>query len=200
MCQALKPCTSSLMRFNSSIAKQFRKQYKMESSSSEDDFLIEKRKRKRKYWVHSILRWCREDRAAGYPGRFKVYITMSVAQFDDLLAIQESRVKKEDHQFPCCRTKWINLWDAILVCGIWRTVAPNYQNTSKSLLWLRKMQKIEPNPKKEIDGRKWRRLTWLTNTRLYLFSNVHKYQTLCRDLMALLNLRRITIIEKKKIT
>ncbi len=66
------------------------------------------------------------------PGRFKVYITMSVAQFDDLLAIQESRVKKEDHQFPCCRTKWINLWDAILVCGIWRTVAPNYQNTSQN--------------------------------------------------------------------
>ncbi len=60
------PSTETLhIESDASIAKQFRKQYKMESSSSEDDFLIEKRKRKRKYWVHSILRWCREDRAAG---------------------------------------------------------------------------------------------------------------------------------------
>ncbi len=186
------PSTETLhIESDASIAKQFRKQYKMESSSSKDDFLIEKRKRKRKYWVHSILRWCREDRAAGYPGRFKVYITMSVAQFDDLLAIQESCIKKEDHQFPCCRTKWINLWDAILVCGIWRTVAPNYQNTSKSLPRIKKMQKIEPNPifsfltDESFGGKR----DWPTQGCIYFLTCTNF--TLCRDLMPLLNLRRI---------
>jgi len=70
----------------------------MESSSSEDDFvlsLLKKRKIKRKYWVHPILRLRREEgefhflikELWDYPERFSVYFRMSVAQFDALLEI-----------------------------------------------------------------------------------------------------------------
>ncbi len=68
----------------------------MESSSSEDDFvvpsLLEREKIKRKYWVSPILRY-REfslliKELRDYPGRFKVYFRMSV-NVDALLALLE---------------------------------------------------------------------------------------------------------------
>jgi len=62
---AQRPCTLSPMLINEFVAKKFAKQYKMESSSSERDLvvlsLLKKKKRKRKYWVHPILRLRREE-------------------------------------------------------------------------------------------------------------------------------------------
>ena len=85
----------------------------MDSSSSEDDFvfvalfLLKKRKRKRKYWVHPILRLRREEgefhllikELRNYPKRFKIYLRMSVEQFDALLAILEPHIKKKTTNF-----------------------------------------------------------------------------------------------------
>ncbi len=67
----------------------------MESSSSEDDFLVLSLIEKRKHWVHSILK-TREEQGEfhllvkelrKYPDRFQVYFRMSVVQFDALLAV-----------------------------------------------------------------------------------------------------------------
>ncbi len=82
----------------------------MDSSSSEDDFvalsLIEKR-RKRKYCVcvHPILKLRREEgeflikELRIYPERFKIYLRMSVGQFDALLAILEPHIKNKTTNF-----------------------------------------------------------------------------------------------------
>ncbi len=92
--------------------------------------------KKRKYWVYPVLRY-REDgefpllikEQQDYPGRFKVYFRMSVAQFDALLAILEPHIKKTTTNFCklslqgsiysalCCETRWMNLTIAILDFG-----------------------------------------------------------------------------------
>ncbi len=195
MCQAQKPCTSSLMHLLRNNSENNTKW-----SLQAVRMISWLKREKERGNIGCIRSWDGVERTElrDSPGDSKFTSGCQWLTFDDLLAIQESRIKKEeDHQFPCCRTKWINLWDAILVCGIWRTVAPNYQNTSKSLPRIKtKMQKIKPNPifsfltDESFGGKR----DW-PNTRLYLFFNVHKFQTLCRDLMPLLNLR-ITIIEK----
>ncbi|XP_042273182.1 uncharacterized protein LOC121900727 [Thunnus maccoyii] len=84
----------------------------MELSSSEDDFVVlslleRERKRKRKYWVHPILRRCQEQgefhllikELRNSPDRFQVYFRMSVVQFDTLLAILEPHIKKKTTNF-----------------------------------------------------------------------------------------------------
>ncbi|KAI7806549.1 hypothetical protein IRJ41_007875 [Triplophysa rosa] len=83
----------------------------MESSSSDDDFvvlsLLKKRKIKRKYWVHPVLRLRNEEgefhllimELRDYPDRFKIYFRMSVAQFDALLAILKPHIKKKTTNF-----------------------------------------------------------------------------------------------------
>ncbi len=57
---------------NESVVKKITKQYTIESSSSEKVFvvlsLLKKRKRKRKYWVHPILRLRRGE------GEFRLFI------------------------------------------------------------------------------------------------------------------------------
>ncbi len=70
----------------------------MESSSSEDDFvvlsLLKKRKINRKYWVHLMLRLRREEREFhhfkelwDYHGRFSL-----LQDFDALVAIREPHI------------------------------------------------------------------------------------------------------------
>lgn len=66
--------------------------------------LIEKR-RKRKYYVHPILKLRREEgeflikELRIYPERFKIYLRMSVGQFDALLAILEPHIKNKTTNF-----------------------------------------------------------------------------------------------------
>ncbi len=108
----------------------------MESSSIEDDFVVLsllKRRKKRKYWVHPILKYSEDVEfrllikdQRDYHGRFKVYFRMSVAQFDALLAMLESHIKRKTTNFCelhvqgsiysalCCEMKWMNLTIAIL--------------------------------------------------------------------------------------
>ncbi len=47
----------TLHTFNESVVKKIAKQYYMESLSSGDDFVLLKREKERKYWVHPILRY-----------------------------------------------------------------------------------------------------------------------------------------------
>ncbi|CAL9705130.1 unnamed protein product [Knipowitschia caucasica] len=83
----------------------------MESSSSEEDFVLlsvleKRKKRKRRYWVHPILR-SRAERGEyhlltdlrGYPDRFKSTFRMSVAQFDALLTTLAPHIRKKTTNF-----------------------------------------------------------------------------------------------------
>ena len=71
-------------------------------------FFLKREKRKRKYLVHDpILRLRREEgefhllikELRNYPEQFKIYLRMSVEQFDALLAILEPHIKKKTTNF-----------------------------------------------------------------------------------------------------
>ncbi len=128
----------------------------MVSSSIEDDFVVLsllKKKNKKGKWVHP-LRY-RED----YHGRFKVYFSMSVSQFDALLVIIEPHIKKKTTNFCelsvqgsiysalCCETKWMNLTIATLDFGV-RLYGGSEQSKhlSNCLLRMRKTEIIEADP------------------------------------------------------
>ncbi len=141
----------------------------MESSSSEDDFvvlsLLKKREKERKYWVHPILRYREEGEfpfiikeQRDYHGRFKVYFRMSVAQFDALLAILGPHIKKKTTNFCelsvqgsiysalCCETTWMNLTIAILEFGVRLNGGSELSNTSQNAYY--GCEKSNPIPKK----------------------------------------------------
>jgi len=200
ICHAQKPCTLSPMRINYSVAENFAKQYKMESSSSEDDFvaLLKKRKRKRKYRVLPILRLRREEgefhllikELRDYPEWFKVYFRMSVAQFDALLAICLYIPSLCIPHIVChtvlCAARWSGstcqtpFWILAFAC----TVAVNCLNTSQNVCYgCKKRRKFNPIQKmlwqtkvlKAVCKRDWH------NVRLYLFFNVQTFWTRILD-------------------
>ncbi len=132
----------------------------MESSSSEDDFVVLsllKREKERKCCVHPILRYREEGEfpQRDYHRRFNVYFRMSVAQFNALLAILEPHIKKKTTNFCelsvqgsiysalCCETKWMNLTISILDFGDCLNGGSELsKHLSKCLLRMRKTQKI----------------------------------------------------------
>jgi len=151
------------------LRKKFAKQYKMKPSSSEHDLvvlaLLKKRKRKRKYWVHPILKLRREEgefhlikELRDYPESFKVYFWMSVAQFDALLAILAQSVfifclfysalcLSFSATALCCRRRWINLSDGIRDFDVRLYGGSELsKRLSKCVPHMRKTQKIEPDP------------------------------------------------------
>ena len=149
----------------------------MDSSSSEDDFvalfLLKKGKRKRKILGPSNPEISPRGRRVSppyqgvaklsWPEQFKIYLRMSVEQFDALLAIQEPHIKKKTTNFRepidpeqrlavCLRYGHTHTRPAEALgrqnrtAGFCRSLARwlwIVKHHSKYRLWMRKTQKIE---------------------------------------------------------